>query len=109
MNKSLLHSELYHTTPYWNFAPILKTGIDPNMSRGQLPVSWYCDSERVEWAINHTAMRYNCEVREVIVFEIAETPKAFFFIAPMIGIYRTAKLIRPCAVYPSYNWFPGEI
>lgn len=109
MDRALLHSELFHATPYWNFANILKVGIDPKFSRGELPVSWYVDHERVGWAIQHVSKRYNCDVREVIVFEITEQPKALFFIAPMIGVYRTARIIRPSAIYPAYNWFQWEV
>jgi len=105
----LLIDSLFHATPYWNFTPILKTGVDPKMSRGQLPVSWWVDAERVGWAVKHVAVRYCCDIREVIVFEIAEKPRAYFFIAPQEGVHRTGQLLRPIAIYPAYNWFPGEI
>lgn len=83
-------------------------GIDPKFSRGQLPVSWYVDSSMVEWAITHTADKYGCFIQEVIIFEVVEQPKAKFFIAPQIGVYRTALVMRPSAIYPAYNWFPED-
>lgn len=109
MNNAITSEPMFHCTPYWNFTPILRSGIDPKLSRGQLPVSWYVDHERVAWAILHVAERYECEVREVIIFEVLEKPKGMFFIAPQIGVYRSGALMRPGCVYPAYNWFPKEI
>lgn len=79
------------------------------MSRGQLPFSWYVEDGLQQWAITHTAAKYSCDVQEVIVFEVVERPKAYFFIAPMNGVFRTGQLLRPSAVYPAYNWFPKEL
>lgn len=104
----LVHEHLFHATPYWNFDPILRRGIDPAYSRGQLPVSWYVEAACVMWAIEHVAVRYRCNEQEVIVFEVTEQLKAKFFIAPQVGVYRTSCLMRPSAIYPSYNWFPKE-
>lgn len=78
------------------------------MSRGQLPFSWYVSEERVSWAIKHVSEKYRCDVQEVIVFEVVERLKAYFFIAPMPDCYRCGLLLRPNAVYPAYNWFPKE-
>lgn len=108
MSNVQLAPSMFHATPYWNIHPIVRTGIDPQMSRGQLPFSWYCDEDKVQWAITHTALRYSCDVQEVVVFEVVEKPMACFFIAPQPGLYRTGMLMRPCAMYPAYNWFPIE-
>lgn len=109
MDNPLQQAPMYHATPIWNFAPILKRGIDPEMSRGQLPVSWYVAEERAAWAIYHTLERFKCELSEVIVFEVEESLAAWYFIAPQPLTYRTARLLRPTAVYPSYNWFPEQL
>lgn len=109
MTNSVIMPALYHATPYWNFDPILRRGVDPKFSRGELPVSWWCSVERVEWAIQHCAARYSIGVREVVVFEVEEKPKAYFFIAPQTGVFRSGLVIRPTAIYPAYNWFPTEV
>lgn len=106
MNDQMFYLEVFHATPAWNFAPIIKRGIDPKMSRGQLPVAWYCAEHRIDWCIRHVAEKYRCDIEDVIVFGVENAVKAWFFIAPQPDTYRTGKLLRPTAVYPSYMWFP---
>lgn len=107
MNKEYFHEALFHATPVWNVANIIRVGIDPRLSCGELPVSWYCGEEKVEWSVRHVSSRYSVIVEEVVVFEVVEVPKAFFFISPHVDVFRTTKLLRPCAMYPSYKWFPA--
>ena len=108
MNNVIIAAPMFHATPYWNFDPILWRGIDPALSRGQLPVSWYVSEAKVEWAITHVAEKYRCLVKEVIVFEVIEKPIALFWVSSYAQVFRTSVLMRPSAVYPAYNWFPIE-
>lgn len=108
MSDSLIAPSMFHATPFWNITPIIRTGIDPALSRGQLPFSWYCTENRVSWSIEHVAQKYACSIHDVVVFEVVERPKAFFFIAAQLHVFRCGVILRPNAMYPAYNWFPFE-
>lgn len=99
---------LYHVTPAYNVQSILKTGIDPNRSRGTMIVSWYTLEGRIEWAINHVAKRHDVDKQAVVVFEV-DKPLGVFANAATIGVFTCTFTNRPIAMYPAYNWFPYEL
>ena len=89
-----MSTDFYHVTLKSNADSILKNGIEPNRSTGQLAVSWYVTGQRLWWAIAHIAAKQNCSVDDLVVFRLKGNTVEFSR-TRLRGVYVTSDRRRP--------------
>lgn len=77
---------LYHVSPSYNLASILKEGVSPYYSRGAKRVSWWTTHKNLMWAIAHISRRYAMSANTLVVFS-ADIPELLLLKTRWCGIY----------------------
>lgn len=83
----------YHWTHRDNVPSILTNGLDPNYSRGKLKSNWFCDFDKVAWALKHVSDNHGWSADELVLirFPKEHTPYAS---TAWFGVYTGNKVIR---------------
>lgn len=84
---------VYHWTHRNNLASILWTGLDPSYAEGKLKVVWFCDSDRVGWALAHIAARHGWNHDDMVLLRWPKYQTPFANTA-FAGVYTTNKVVR---------------
>lgn len=102
---------VYHWTHKDNVVSILHYGLDPSYAEGRLRVVWFCEPERVGWALAHIAARHGWNHDDMVLIRWPkyQTPYAFTAFG---GVYTTNTVVRlkaHCAVKSGIlgNWIPA--
>lgn len=61
-------AKLFHVSPARNHASILKSGVEPVMSKGKTQSSWWVSQGKLAWAIAHCSARHQLPVTELEVW-----------------------------------------
>ena len=83
---------LYHVTPASNLGTILACGINPACSRGARPVSWYCDRQRLGWALAHVARWQRVRPADLVIFRV-RIPARLLTRTGRKGIYQCSRCV----------------
>lgn len=83
---------VYHWTHRSNVESILKSGIDPTYAEGKLKVVWFCDAERVGWALAHIGTRHGWDHDEMVLIRFPRSRYPFANTA-FAGVYTTTAVV----------------
>ena len=61
---------LYHATLKSNLESIRENGLDPDRATGKEKLVWLHTKSRREWAVLHTANRYNVSIDEIVIIQV---------------------------------------
>jgi hypothetical protein len=61
---------LYHVSPIVNWFPIGVHGVTPEFSTSFKPAVFLVSAERIEWAIEHVAKRFNLERSQLMIVSV---------------------------------------
>lgn len=84
---------VYHWTHRNNLASILYGGVDPSYAEGKVKVVWFCDHDRVGWALAHIAARHGWQHDEMLLLRWPKYQNPFANTA-FAGVYTTNQVVR---------------
>lgn len=82
----------YHWTHRNNLPSILWSGLDPTYAEGKLKVVWFCDGDRVGWALNHIACRHGWCADDMVLIRFPKSRYAYANTA-FSGVYTTTYVV----------------
>jgi len=93
----------YHVSPSPIRDSIAELGIDPGYALGKLKVAWYCQPERLLWAIAHVSARKAIDTGMLLVYRV-NAPDELFKRTSWKGVYNVRVVLFPEHHQPAIYW-----
>lgn len=97
----MTNTTLFHVTPDFNTALILKGGVDPLFSRCKENVIWLVERERITWALAHVSDRWKTPVSCIVVFELS-VPISDLTRTRLLGVWKASRALPVLRAMPAH-------